>query len=407
MNFNQCAICKLKAYIQCEQCLDKQIFFCSRGHLFIHKNKYHRALSANVSKRQINQQQEYNINQNNNKYYNNNNPPIDIKKLYDHLQTMKKDILIKMQNQLFSEAIEQINKSLNLARQFYNENHPFIIELLYTKAECYLNLSNLDETKNNLETIIMLTEKINVPNQNSIYRFKANMLLGAISMNLGEFNVSLKAYTQCENELNNICKEPELNVKLSAVYLNLGLCYIYLNNLNIAEKYFKKGLSQTEGILGNDTIHKLNSDLFENLGVIYEQNNKYKDALVYYKKALKLKFNLYGENHDEVLELQYKISSVYLSLKQYKEAEEILSSMIEVVLKEKINYATQETIYRYSAYFYTLGVIYIKLNKSNQAKFYLLKAKENLEGFLSNNDPLFNNIQNLIKITEQLKKNNI
>ena len=55
MNFNQCAICKLKAYIQCEQCLDKQIFFCSRGHLFIHKNKYHRALSANVSKRQINQ----------------------------------------------------------------------------------------------------------------------------------------------------------------------------------------------------------------------------------------------------------------------------------------------------------------------------------------------------------------
>ena len=177
--------------------------------------------------------------------------------------------------------------------------------------------------------------------------------------------------------------------------------------MNIAEKYFKKGLSQTEGILGNDTIHKLNSDLFENLGVIYEQNNKYKDALVYYKKALKLKFNLYGENHDEVLELQYKISSVYLSLKQYKEAEEILSSMIEVVLKEKINYATQETIYRYSAYFYTLGVIYIKLNKSNQAKFYLLKAKENLEGFLSNNDPLFNNIQNLIKITEQLKKNNI
>ena len=84
MNFNQCAICKLKAYIQCEQCLDKQIFFCSRGHLFIHKNKYHRALSANVSKRQINQQQEYNINQNNNNYYNKNNQPIDIKKLYDH-----------------------------------------------------------------------------------------------------------------------------------------------------------------------------------------------------------------------------------------------------------------------------------------------------------------------------------
>ena len=80
--------------------------------------------------------------------------------------------------------------------------------------------------------------------------------------------------------------------------------------------------------------------------------------------------------------------------------------MIDVVLKEKINYATQETIYRYSAYFYTLGVIYIKLNKNNQAKLFLLKAKENLEGFLSDNDPLFNNIQNLIKISEQIKKIN-
>ena len=72
-------------------------------------------------------------------------------------------------------------------------------------------------------------------------------------------------------------------------YLNLGIYYIYLNNW----KYFKKGLSKTEGILGNNTVHKLNSDLFENLGVIYEQNNK--DVLIYYKKDLKLKMNFYGE----------------------------------------------------------------------------------------------------------------
>ena len=72
-------------------------------------------------------------------------------------------------------------------------------------------------------------------------------------------------------------------------YLNLGIYYICLNDW----KYFKKGLSKTEGILGNDTVHKLNSDLFENLGVIYEQNNK--DVLIYYKKDLKLKMNFYGE----------------------------------------------------------------------------------------------------------------
>ena len=183
-----------------------------------------------------------------------------------------------------------------------------------------------------------------------------------------------------------------------------GICYIYLSNTNIAEKYLKKGLSQTEGILGNDTIHKINADLYENLGVLYEQNFKFKESMVYYKKSLKLKFGLYGDNHDEVLELQYKISSVYLSLKQYKEAEEILNSMTEVVLKDKINFATQETIYRYASYFYTFGVVLIKMGKLNISRFYLLKAKDILEGFLNSDDPLFTNISNLVKVCDRASR---
>jgi hypothetical protein len=31
------------------------------------------------------------------------------------------------------------------------------------------------------------------------------------------------------------------------------------------------------------------------------KNNKHKDSLIYYKKDLKLKFNFYGEIHDEVV----------------------------------------------------------------------------------------------------------
>ena len=54
---------------------------------------------------------------------------------------------------------------------------------------------------------------------------------------------------------------------------------------NIAKKFLKKALSQTEGILGNDTIHKLNADIFENLGVIYELMNRFNDSLIFYKKS--------------------------------------------------------------------------------------------------------------------------
>ena len=383
--YTNCIICHKKGNIKCELC-ERSSFLCSREHLFLHNQQYH-----NMNKIQKQNQSEIN-------------------------NDIRKEIMIKMSNQEYSKAISLINNYLNILKQQneYNQiNNPLIIELLYTLAECHLNLSNLEQSKNTLNEIIILTEEINtktnsnISNNNNlqkiIFRQKANMLLGAISLNLGEYNNSLKAYFSCENDLYKICKEPELNVKLSAVYLNMGLSYIYLGNKNIAEKYLKKALSQTEGILGNDIIHKLNSDIFENLGVVYELMNRYKDSLIFYKKALKLKFNLYGEAHDEVLELQYKISECYLSLKQFDQAEEILGSIVELILKQKINKANQELIYRYATYFYTYGVVLVKLNRLNNAKIYFNKALNIINGFLLPNDPWIININDLIKICESKK----
>jgi hypothetical protein len=58
-------------------------------------------------------------------------------------------------------------------------------------------------------------------------------------------------------------QDAELMIKLASVYLNLGICYIYLNNFNLSEKYLRKGLNQIEGMLGNETVYK----------VIYLRNN--------------------------------------------------------------------------------------------------------------------------------------
>ena len=383
-----CIICNKNGFIQCNDCYNPS-FFCSKEHILLHIQQSHRI--NNISN---------NINYQNSKKQISNESKNDI----------RKEIMIKMSNQDYSSAIIILNNFITSLKKQNQYNNPLIIEMLYTSAECHLNLSNLEESKNILNEIILLTDDINILDNNTfkiqkmIFRQKANMLLGAICLNLGEYNNSLKAYFSCENDLLKICKEPELNVKLSSVYLNIGLSYIYLGNKNIAEKYLKKGLSQTEGILGNDTIHKLNADIFENLGIIYEFMNRYQDSLVFYKKSLKLKFNLYGEAHDEVLELQYKISESYLSLKKFEQAEEILGSIIELILKQKINRASQEMIYRYATYFYTFGVVLIKLNKFNNAKLYFNKVLEIIDGFLLPNDPWIININDLIKICDSRKR---
>ena len=229
------------------------------------------------------------------------------------------------------------------------------------------------------------------------------MLLGANAINIGEYLIALKAYTCAEQECLESFSEPELNLKLASIYLNLGITYIHMTNYNIAEKYIKKGLTQSEGMLGNEIIYKLNADLNENMGVVNEFNMRPKEAINFYKKSLKAKFGLYGENHEEVLDLQYKISSVYITLKQYKEACEIMTAMTEVILKEKINENRIDYFPRYGVYFYTAGMLLIKLNKHSIAKDYLNNAVIMWKDYVNPDDPALNLVFSLIKICEKKK----
>ena len=141
--------------------------------------------------------------------------------------------------------------------------------------------------------------------------------------------------------------------------------------------------------------------------MIAEANNRHKEALDYYKKSLKIKFGLYGDKNDEVLDLQYKISSVYLLLKQYKECEQVLVSLTDVISNEKLKNSNIDSYYRYGCYFYTLGIAYLKNNKVNNAKIAMKKVSRMWEAILPNNDPAVISINNLFQICEDKLKNNI
>jgi hypothetical protein len=132
--------------------------------------------------------------------------------------------------------------------------------------------------------------------------------------------------------------------------------------------------------------------------------NKPKESMNFYKKSLKTKFNLYGENHDEVLDLQYKIACVYITNKQYQEAHDIMVAMTEVILKEKLNHPDKiNYFYRYGVYFYTTGIILMKINKNNLAKEYLNKSNLMWKDILNTNDPVLYSLNTLIKLCD--KKN--
>lgn len=135
------------------------------------------------------------------------------------------------------------------------------MELHFKLAECNINIKNLEEAIVILESINELTSKNKNSKNISIFRYRTFMLICSVSINLGDYGKAITLYSESEKEILNHFEQPELNLKLASIYLNIGICYIYLSNFNNAERYLKKGLSQTEGLLGNDIVYKVNKKL--------------------------------------------------------------------------------------------------------------------------------------------------
>ena len=103
-----------------------------------------------------------------------------------------------------------------------------------------------------------MTESLKNAKNIAIFRYKTNMLIGSVSINLGDYSKSVTVFLASEKDIIDNFEQPELNLKLASIYLNLAIAYIYLSNYNLAERFIKKGLGQTEGMLGNDIVYKVN-----------------------------------------------------------------------------------------------------------------------------------------------------
>ena len=254
MDKNTCNICRIRAYIQCDQC-DQPTYFCSRGHLYSHKMKIHKSITRNNS---ITNMPNFNKSPHPSpSLREDSQPQVDMRKLFEYIHTMKTEIDNKMSQDNYMEAVLLINKCLPVSKKFYQEDHIFNVELIYKLAESYIQIANLEEAVNTLETLLNVTQNSRTNSISSI-RFKTHMLIGATCINMGDYVKALKVYNICEQEVLGCFTEPEVNLKIASLFLNIGICYVYMGNINMAEKYFKKGMSQTDGMLGNEIIYKVN-----------------------------------------------------------------------------------------------------------------------------------------------------
>lgn len=127
---NICSICKIKAYLTCEECQknNKCVYLCGQIHLNLHRKKFHigenSVNASNIDNRSVDKMRK---NSDNIPPSQNQQPPqIDIRKLFENLQKNKLEIDQNIDKKNFVEAILLITKSLGMSKSFYQPEDLFV-----------------------------------------------------------------------------------------------------------------------------------------------------------------------------------------------------------------------------------------------------------------------------------------
>jgi tetratricopeptide (TPR) repeat protein len=156
-------------------------------------------------------------------------------------------------------SMKQLDRSSNNELSdycHYFRGHCFLVKKLFKEAKIEMNL---------------VSKKFP-------FRSLVNDKLGRISIELKEFEKAIHYFKEIE-------KLPFTNTqgyKISDVYENLGICYLHLNQFNLAEKYLLKQKTFKE----QDTLSQIYLNL--NLGNLYYSQYKDKQAIPYFESAYKL-----------------------------------------------------------------------------------------------------------------------
>lgn len=219
------------------------------------------------------------------------------------MQTIKSFLfLLIFHSSLF--LFSQVKQTNDIGEIFYKKSIEFKSETNFRKAQYFFSRKNWDSTLvysmkqlslgNNpelndychyfrgysLRELKLLQEaktELNLISKKFILYKLVNYKLGAISLELKEFEKAINFFQQAESSY----IDKQKDYKISSIYANLGTCYLHLNKFKLAELYLFKsiGLQEKE----QDSLTIINSYL--NIANLYYLQYKDQQAIPYFEKA--------------------------------------------------------------------------------------------------------------------------
>jgi K+-sensing histidine kinase KdpD len=191
--------------------------------------------------------------------------------------------------------------------------------------------------------------------------------LGDVLFELKDFENAIQNYKIAEK----VYKEGEQGFEISAVYENLGLCYMYVNKLAKAKENLEKSLA----------IHKKEKDtmnivkLYMDFASLYYQQNRHDQAVIYFIKAYRLSKKI--DAYDAKWKASKNLSTIEEDRGNFKEA--LLYRKESERWKDSLNQQSKVWAFAEFEKKYTIAIKQKQIdllkaeneNKKNQKKDYL------------------------------------
>ncbi|CAI2372446.1 unnamed protein product [Moneuplotes crassus] len=173
----------------------------------------------------------------------------------------------------------------------------------------------------------------------------------------GEFEKALEYYSQA---LKDLQANDECQLSCGQLYLNKGLCCLYLQDYSVAERYFRKVIKTLVERMQDPRKDKLLVISYKKIAFIQEMCNEPNKALMFYVKALKVGLNAYQPDNLEIIDLHYHICRCFFKLNKLKEGINRLEKVIYMINSRHESFKQESPVYlsRLGDYYALLGNLY-------------------------------------------------
>lgn len=290
-----------------------------------------------------------------------------------------KDIAIRLQDQMrvarcldkkgqiqfllnhYRAALKNLQDSLNIKLKLTDAKHNIKLDI----AQSYYYLSMVYDHEGQYDISSWNCQKaldirINLLGEQDIDTIESHIIQASILQHRSKYNDSISILRKCLDSVLHFLRNESNHYVIANLYDGLGHAYNSLGNFNKAKTMFEISLKIRLDIFGDN--HSNVATSYINISSILIQQAKYEMAQSMLRKSMRISLNLFGNFHSQIAEIYNNIGILYWCQGEYHLAGIKLENAL-AIRSELFGYYHISV----AASFYSIARVYASLHQSETA----------------------------------------